>query len=383
VLGAAGGGFQGVTELQPFSGQAAPTLREGERGLPFDVGELTDRYSAVVGRIYAWGPKSGDWDTLGRWQVKWLSPFSGWPDARGTLATMPPPMVVDFTRAASPYGYYGYGGYKGLFHIVAGDDPAHALLIGRRQLRNNEIVLFELEADRAPVELRRADGEPFGEIEAFARAAGRWFFATSVAATKAPPATVIWQVDGAVARELARVPRAGLGEGGRAAGSKIARRSDGRAIGLVVDGQATAERPTPVRWVIPVDLESGQLGEPESLGYTDFAGRTVEACTDDLVGWVIDTPVILGSAGSASIRVRLPQGSGSIHSVSARMRVTGARACVERIAGTYDGQSPERAAQLSRPGGSLRGTPNLRPGELLATAVSAQTRYALKCSLQK
>jgi hypothetical protein len=255
--------------------------------------------------------------------------------------------------------------------------------MGRWQLPNTEIALFAGAAPRARVVWGRADGEPFGEIEAFARAAGRWFFAASVSGGQAAPATAIWQVDGAVARELARVPRAGLGEGGRAGGSRIARRSDGRAIGLVVDGQATAERPTSVRWVIPIDLESGQLGEPESLGYTDFAGRTLDACTDDLVGWVLDTPVILGSSGSASIRVRVPQGAGSIHSVSARMRLTGSRACIERIAGTYDGQSPERAAQLLRPGGSLRGAPVLRPGELLATAVSAQTRYALKCTLQK
>src|SRR4029079_3989763 len=106
----------------------------------------------------------------------------------------------------------------------------------------------------------------------------------------------------------------------------------------------TAEHTSATRWVLPIDLETGQLGEPESLGYSDLAGRTLEACTDDVVGWGFDTFV----PGTA--RVRLPQGSGSLHSLYARVRLTTTRACIERLAGMYDGQSPDRAAQLTRSG---------------------------------
>ncbi len=378
------GGFNGVTELPAFFGQAAQTLREGERGLPIDIRDLPERYPTMgqLGRIYAWGPKTGEWDTLGRWQVKWISPFSGWNDLRSSVPVLPPQVIVDVTRASSTYGYGGYyggyGAYGGQFQLVPGDDGGHALLVGRRTM-NNQLVLFELEGDRAPIELHRADGEPFGEIEGYVRAAGRWFLATPLYGGAAPPATVIWQVDGANARELVRVPRAGIGEGGRSANAKLARRSDGRAIGLVVDGQPTAERPTPVRWVLPIDLDSGQLGEPEPLGYTDLAGRTLDGCSDDVVGWVLDAPLALGS----NVRVKLPSGQGALHSVYGRVRLTGSRACIERIAGTYDGQSTERAAQLTRPGAPPKGTPDRRPGEIMATAMSAQTRYALRCTIAK
>jgi len=376
------GGFNGVTEFPAFFGFAGPPLRDSDRGLPIDIRDLPERYPTMgqLGKIYAWGPKTGDWDSLGRWQVRWVSPFTGWNEVKVSVPVLPPQAIVDFTRSSSPYSYGGYyGGYAGQFQLVPGDDAAHALLVGRRTMRNNEIVLFELEGDRAPVELRRMDGEPFGEIEAYVRAAGRWFFATPVYSPTAAPATAIWQVDGAVARELVRIPRAGLGEGGRSAQSKLARRSDGRAIGLVVDGQQPADRQTAIRWVLPIDVDSGQLGEPEPLGFNDLAGRVLDACSDDLVGWVLDAPLVLGS----NIRVKLPAGTGSIHSAYGRVRLTSSRACVERIAGTYDGQSTERAAQLTRGAAGAKGNVSLKPGELIATAMSAQNRYALKCTVTK
>jgi hypothetical protein len=378
------GSFNGLSELPAFYAQAAPPLRESERGINIDVRELVERVPNIgsLARVYGWGPRTGDWDTLGRWQVKWLSPFAGWPEVRATLPSPPAQVILDMTKLSSGYSYGGYGyGSNGSFQLTPGDDPSHALLVGKRMVRP-EAVLYELEADRAPVEIRRADGEPFGEIEGIVRAAGRWFIATPPTGGTTSPMTVIWQIEGAVARELVRVPRAASDNAGTSTRSKLARRSDGRAIGLVADGQPTADRPSSVRWALPIDLESGALGEPEPLGYTDLAGRTLDACTDDVVGWVLDTPLT-----STSVRVKLPAGSGSINSAYGRLRLTSARTCIERLAGTYDGQSPERAAQLSRPGrlrlAEGRTTSALRPGELFVTAMSTQTRFPLKCSVTK
>ena len=294
--------------------------------MPFEVPELLERSPPRLGglaRAYAWGPKGGDWDTQGKWQVKWLSPFAGWSEAHASVPTLPPQVLIDFTKQSSAYGSY-YQTYSSFFSIAAGDDPSHAMLVVRRSTRT-DMTPIELEADRAPVEIHRADGEPFLEIDAVTRAAGRWFIVTPPPAGASSPVTTIWQVDGAVARELVHVSRAAV-ESGRPAGARLARRSDGRAIGLVVDGQPTAERTTATRWVLPVDLETGQLGEPESLGYTDLAGRTLEACTDDVVGWGFDTTL----PGTA--RVRLTQGSGSMHALYVRLRLTTTRACVERVA---------------------------------------------------
>ncbi|MBX3210654.1 MAG: hypothetical protein KF850_01330 [Labilithrix sp.] len=365
--------FNGLSELPPFFAQAAPALRESERGVNVDVREHAERYVSVgaLARVYGWGPKSGEWETLGRWQVKWLSPFSGWPEVRASLPAPPPQIILDMTRASSTY--YGYGTPSSGFQLAPGDDAAHALLVGKRTGRA-EGLLFELEAERAPIEVRRADGEPFGELEGVVRAAGRWFIA-SPSPGAISTATVIWQIESGVARELVRVPRASA-VASTSSRTRLAYRSDGRAIALVVDGAPTADRNTSVRWALPIDLESGALGEPEPLGYIDLAGRTLDVCTDDLVGWVLDATM-----PSSSVRIRVPRGGGALSSVLARLRLTRTRACVERVAGTYDGQSQERAAQLTR-AGAVRATP-LRSGELFATAMSAQTRFPLKCSIDR
>lgn len=379
-------GVGGVADLPAFFSQPGPVLRDAERGMPFEVQELLERYPRLntLARIYTWGPKGGDWDTQGKWQVKWLSPFGGWNEVRSSLPVLPSQAILDYAKQSSQLGYGGYGAYgyqSGRFFVASGDDASHALLMVRR-VSGTDTAPFELEADRAPVEIRRADGEPFAEIEAVTRAAGRWFFATPPLPGASSPVTTLWQVDGSVARELVRVARAAT-ETGRPAGTRLARRSDGRAVGLVVDGQPTAERNTATRWVLPIDLETSQLGEPEPLGYADLAGRTIEACTDDVVGWVFDS-----SLPATTVRIRLPNGqaasgptAGSMHSVYARLRLTPTRACVERVAGLYDGQSPERAAQLTRAGARPGAVATTKPGELIATPFAAQSRYALRCSV--
>ncbi len=367
----------GTTELPAFYNFAAPPLRDGERGQSFEVTEQQQRgpRAGALARIYAWGPKTGEWDTLGRWQVRWLSPFSGWPEAKSSIPSLPPASILDMTRTGSPYPFGGYAFNSNAFQLAAGDDASHALLTLRRANNRGELAVYELEAERAAVEIRRADGEPFPEIEAAVRTAGRWFLALTSNGVHGAATTSIWQVDGAVAREIAKIPRLGL-DMGRGGATRLARRSDGRALGLVVDGQPTPERVNAVRWVLPIDLETGALGEPEPLGYDDLAGMPIDACTDDAVGWVLDAPL-----GSATLRLRVGQNTGSIHSALVRVRLTGARACIERVTGMLDSPSPERAAMLARPG--ARGAATPRSGEVAASVMAAQSRYPLRCTLAR
>lgn len=365
-----------AAEMPPFFAQASPTTGPSERGMAFDSAELIERYPRLgsLARIYAWGPTNSEWETQGKWQVAWLSPFAGWPDARKSLPALPSQTILEFTKVASPFGARGaLSSSLGFSQLAAGDDDAHGLLLVRRASRA-ELVPFELEADRVPLEIRRTDGEPFTAIDAVVRAAGRWFLATPNADAFAP-STIVWEVDGSVARELVRIPRSAL-ETGRPNVTKLARRSDGRGLGLIVDGQTTAERNVSTRWVIPIDLENGHVGEASSLGYADLAGRTLEPCSDDLVGWVFDT-----SLPGASIRVHMPRAMGAMQSLYARLRLGGSRSCVERLSGTYESRTPSPASDLTTSTTSPK-TPG-KHAEVSVAALLDQVRYPLRCTLAK
>ena len=116
--------------------------------------------------------------------------------------------------------------------------------------------------------MHRADGQPLGDIESAVRMGGRWYVATSE-----PLATAIWELESGSAREVTRVPRAGYEGGTRPVALRLAKRADGRMLGAIVDGPPMTEgaaRPSRWQnqtWVLPIDVDSGTLHDPERLGY--------------------------------------------------------------------------------------------------------------------
>jgi hypothetical protein len=313
-------------------------------------------------RVYAWGPKAGDWDHVAKWSVRWVWPFGGPDGARSTIASPVPSLVANVARI---------GALRTLkWSTFEGDDASHALLATHR--KHDEMSLFELEADHAPIEIERADGEAFAEIDAAVRAGGRWYLATPPRPGERTEATV-WQVEGSVAHELARVPRTN-----DKAHAGLAWRSDGKAIGFVVTG---APSYWPTRWVLPIDLESGSLGDIEPLGAQDFGDRpSLPACTSDDAGWSLDIPAFF------PIRIASANGadaSPSLGTPLARVRISGARACVERVAGLLDALPTDHAAEHATPtSASSTSAPSPSHASLSATlsANAGHERRQLRCT---
>ncbi|MDB4997236.1 MAG: hypothetical protein JWM74_4668, partial [Myxococcaceae bacterium] len=368
------GGSPFVTlDWSPFYSVTAPPLKTDELGLSVETSELADRgpRNGPLARFYAWGAKGPEWERTSRWSVRWVSPFGSSLDVHQTPAAAAPRVVIESSRFATGGGI---ARPVSSWSVAVGDDGRHALLIARRS-SPIEAVVLELEADRPPLEMKRADGEPFGEIESAVRVAGHWFL-TTTQSTGEIPAAVVWVVEGGTARELARVPRAGIE--GKGPPVRLARRSDGRAIGIVVEGQPGADRSTPLRWLLAIDADTGTPGELEALGASDFADRdAVTLCTGDEAGWVVDVP------WSGSVRMQIggavPGASArTMRSGYARMRLTKDRACVEQLAGAID----SAAEGLARLGAGRPSTANPPHGEARSIAVSAfvaRARYALRC----
>jgi hypothetical protein len=313
-------------DWQPLFGVPAPKLGEADLGYSAEAQDAA-RNAGVLGRFYAWGPREGEWELQSKWLVRWLWPYGGGGEVRTTPPSSVPRVVTDASGfAASAVLMGGVRSAAWTFHTA--DDGLHGLVVARHQTAGGalEFVPVELEADRPAVEVRRADGEPFVEIEAAVRAGGHWYLATAGAG--GPTSTVLWEVEGGVARELVRLPRAALD--GAKPPLRLARRVDGRSLGVVVDGQPAADRTVAQRWIAPVDLETATIGAPEHVGSSDFGGATLAACRGDESGWIADLPL------SGSVLLSSQGRSAALRQMLARVRLSTSGACLERLSGTGD-----------------------------------------------
>jgi hypothetical protein len=378
----AGTTWGAVTELPTFAGRGGPAKPADDLGLSIDASNGIERALRAVplARIYAWGPKTGEWDQLGRWQVLWQWPWGGWQDVRSSAVAAAPWTSLEGARRALGMG----PAVATAWSMAESDDADHALLFARRTLGAVAIDALLLETDRPPVEAHRAGGEPFPDVEGAARLQGRWY----IAATQSPgelAATVVWSLDGATAREFIRVPRAGFET--RPA-LRLARRTDGRALGLVVDGQTDAMRGTTPRWVAGMDIETSSLSTPEPLAPVDLSDRPVSLCTEEDSGWEVDLPY------PGTVRLRIgARWESALQSPVARMRFSRDRACVQRVLGSVDGYGsapaqaltkgqhssvPSRAGQGVGPRGADDKPGHL--GAIEASVFSARLRYGLRCT---
>jgi hypothetical protein len=364
VLG--GTTWVGSDQLPAFYGRAAPPFGADDLGVSTEVSTLLERSvrSQPDARLYAWGPRSGDWDQLGRWQVRWLWPYGGWPEVRSSSVAPAPWAGIEAAR----HGLGIQAPPQSTWVLVPGDDADHALLVARRTTSTVSADVLVLETDRAPLEVRRANGDPFPDVEGAVRAGGRWYLAT-LQPTGELSATVVWLLDGVGAREVGRVPRGGFET--RPA-LRLARRTDGRSLALVVDGQTDDVSHVAQRWVVPLDLESGALGDPEPLAPADLSDRRVAACTGEDGGWTLDLPY------PAAVRIHAPPAAAvTMSGPLARLRVSREKACVERMMGSVEGYAPAATGRgLPLPLGQRRGA-DMRTIDV--AAFSAQVRYPLRC----
>ncbi len=322
-----------VTEFRPFAGRAAPAVPSGDLALSADASNALDRglRSVPLARAYAWGPSSGDWDPVGRWQVRWQWPWGGWTDVRSS-AVSPSPWPT-FEIASRTFGGVGV---PPEWILVPGDDADHALLLARRAAAGM-LVLEALDADRVPVEIRREGGQPLPDIQGALRSGGRWYLATAQAASE-PASAVLWRVDGSVARELGRVPR--LGQDALPS-VRLARRPEG--AGLVPGSPTSPASPVTVAlavagqdldrgallWISSFDPETRAFRDPERLAPFDLSDRPVAACTGDDGGWEIE----MSYPAAVDVRVH-PSWSARLQGVVARLRISRGGACVDRLFGS-------------------------------------------------
>ncbi|HEX8796292.1 MAG TPA: hypothetical protein VF765_35320 [Polyangiaceae bacterium] len=349
-------------ELPRFQGHAPPALGADECGLQVvaEQGLEWPLRHMDLAQLYAWGPRSGDWDGTGKWRVSWLWPWGGWTDGRSSAPAPTPWGSRELAAHALGIGQ----GPGAQWALLPGDDPDHALLVLRHTLGSSGSQVLALDADRPPTDVRRPTGDPFADVEGAARVAGRWYLATSQSAGELA-ATVVWAVDGGSAREIARLPRAG---GETLTALRLGRRVDGRAVGVVVDGQPAIEGGTPARWVVGIDLESGAVSDPERLAalVPGDAGAS-PVCGADDGGWQIDLP------SPANVRVHAAGSVATLQGTLLRLRLSHDHACIERVSGSL-------GSEAATVGATSRGARAPLEGRTLEAAIYAnRLRRGFRC----
>ena len=376
-----------TSAFAPFAGRAGPGMPRDDLGYEAEAVSGLEHAPRTMplGRVYAWGPRTGEWDQLGRWQVRWQWPWGGWADARSSAVAAAPWPTLDGARRALSGGQ----GIRTVWTLVAGDDADHALLLARHAAGPPALEIFVLEADAPPVAVRRALGDPFPEVESAVRAGGRWYIAT----TQSPgelAATVIWSLDGSTAREFARLPRVGFEARpqvwlARQSGPRQSGPSGGPKIGVVVDGEPEEQQRTRMRWVVAVDVESSSIGVPEPLAPADFSDRTVDVCAGEEPGWEVDVP--WPDRGTVRLRVG-SRWEATLQAPVVRARISPERACVERAHGSLDGytsappqeQQPQQPAPDPTPRNGAQKQARQAPNHPIYVATFfSHSRYSLRC----
>jgi hypothetical protein len=355
-----------VSDFPSFSGRAGPELTGDTLGLTVEASVG----ARPLGRLYAWGPSTGEWDSMGRWQVRWDWAWGGWTDARSSAISPSPWSTLDGARHGLGIGPGSPVGWA----IVPGDDPDHALLVSRPGSGSAGALLTVLESNRPPLPVQRGGDDSWPELQGALRTGGRWFVLTSEDPGE-PPAAVLSTIDlGGRAREWLRIPRAGFDA---RADLHLARQDDGRAIGFVAEGRPDASHP-PSSWLVSVDLETRAISDPSPLAPLSALRRGTEICGADDPGWALDEFY----PGTVEIDVG-DRWRSTLQATRARVRLSRDRACIDGISGSVDPFATAAPDVLAAAGSIARPVrqPD-RPSSVLPVSIfSARTRFALRCGV--
>jgi hypothetical protein len=295
ILGMTHGGWSGL------GNEPAPPLDKGEVGI--DVGA---NFDAVPVRLYAWGQKDTDWSRTGRMQLRFGDRFSQ-AEVRSSSVTASP--WSSEGDALSALGQVGGG-----MSWQASLDGNAALTSGCRGDR--QCLLFATEAGQPVVGLRMTDDTPLMRPQGGAvRVGATWFFLGDSRGDEFS----LFRADLGTVRLVSSFKRALLSR--VASPPRLVRKARGSGLGfLFVQKQGPNDR-RGMRYVLPIDPESGELGEVEQLGRADFGGVEFEPC-GDREGWLVEAQV-----DSQTVAVDGVQADS--RAVELRMRLRHGKACVE------------------------------------------------------
>ncbi|HVY47791.1 MAG TPA: hypothetical protein VHB21_18010, partial [Minicystis sp.] len=344
----------------PFRNTAPPAVAADETGV--DNGTS---YDVAQVRAYAWGKRGADWTRAGRWLVRFDDRFDPTGGVRSTAITSSP--WADENVAAEAIGTGSYNTTQWTLGEGRLIDPS-----GRAALaagcHGGQCTLYAL-AEGQPVQpLRDANGRVavLPRPSSAVRVGETWFFLVPFGGYG--ETMTLYRVDLGVARPLATWHRP---MHTRMAGPVLVRRARSGALG-VLSGVPAEPSERHGSWsVLPIDQESGELGEPIVVGKKDFGGKPLERCAAGQDGWLLDTETDLPAP------IDVVGATASTMPLELRLRLDPGFACVEGLATRIDGVLTKTRAPAKAP---VR-IDDATALPLAATERGTGRRWALRCAL--
>lgn len=352
-----------------FRGEEPPALSSDEVGIdngaPFDVTPV---------RAYVWGKRDSDWARTGRYQMKFGDRFA-LDEVRASAITSAP--WADETAASEAFGVGAYG-YS--VSWAAFSDPAGTAAIVSA-CRGRPCALYGVEDDR-PILPLRAGREAAMLTRPLPQSAVRvgesWFF---LAEGSMQDRLALYRADLGTVRMLTEVPRPHAPRFVQSSTPRLVRRASGSGLGLFVVSKEYGERKGH-RWVLPLDEDTGEVGDPIDLGRNDLASAPPSTCDADRDGWLVvvtagDPPADL-TAGGAKV---------TVDGVEIRMRIDPGWSCIEAAAATSDRDPPsgrDKDSAASAKGGptKIEATKGGATFPLVLAQRSSGKRFALSCAVK-
>ncbi|WP_437818968.1 hypothetical protein [Sorangium sp. So ce1078] len=313
----------------PFRNTLPPALGADEigvdNGAPYDI---------VTMRAYAWGKRGADWARAGRWLIRFDDRFDPEGGVRSSGVSASP--WSDEASAAEALGVANYGAASWGAYLDPGGRAALTHVC-----RGAGCSLFAVSEGLPVLPLRDSAGRAGNFLRPFPNGAVRlgetWFFVTPGGSYDA---VALWRADLGIARQLATYHRPGRTSYG-VDPPRLVRRALGGGVGLLI---STAPDPG-VRagsWhVLPIDRDTGALGEAVPLGRKDLVDTPLDRCHPGQDGWLLDTSLEgspsfdLGgsypSVDGAEFRLRLDPGSACVEAMSVRLQGTFSKAPEKQI----------------------------------------------------
>jgi hypothetical protein len=307
-----------VGDWDSFRGFAGPVLPKGFGG--YDV---TSAPSGVHAALYAWTPYGAMNRDVSHWQGRFFDKYdTSERDGVRSSAVGTTPYISE-EDLATALGYRS--SVVALQPLI--DPGGHAALVGMGD-SSGGWELVSLVEGRTPARLATpADGAWPAILPSQASAAYLESLDAWVVATEEGSATVLRVASAGQTRDLATLPRVGLGSHDPV---MVVRRARTTGVGVLVGGlnAAATER---VVHVLPIDLDDGHIGEIRRLGPTSLAGRPLRACEPGEDGWLVDMGV--GGSPAFSFRASDAKRPGArVDDASVRARLDEGKVCVDAIA---------------------------------------------------